>query len=290
MKTKIGKNVVSGLVVIGLLLCGNARAQIALQDGSLTTAVTSDNSTSVSTSFTVTTGASVLVVSLYDRDQTQNTGTSVSSPSSLSWGSQTISQAIFGDNLASSFADSSIFYLFDPTPGTQTITATDTSGGTPTAMTMQVYDLSGVNTSIAPAVYITNSSDIVGATPPLSLSVNLGAGTPAGAWAVVNASMADSGGGGFNMTASAGTTDYDYVVNNQSQIMGAVIHIAPGASTITENDPLGASDAPQTAFVAAVFTPVPEPSSWPLFIVGAAALGLTTVNRRKLRLSWSGAR
>jgi hypothetical protein len=34
MRTNKGKNVMSGLVVIGLLLCGNVRGQIALQDGS----------------------------------------------------------------------------------------------------------------------------------------------------------------------------------------------------------------------------------------------------------------
>src|SRR5580765_5887586 len=80
-RTKIASAVVLGLVLGGLLFCSNARALIALQDGS--TAMTfSTGSTSVSkNSFTVTSGASVLVVLLVDR----NNSSANSGPTSLTW-------------------------------------------------------------------------------------------------------------------------------------------------------------------------------------------------------------
>jgi hypothetical protein len=135
---KIGNNAVSALVLVGLLWCGNARAQIVLQNGS--TSVVTSSSSSISESLTVTAGASVLVVSLFDR----NGETGNLSPASLTWtapgyGAQTITRAVSENNAATTYADSDIYYLFNPNPGTATITATDTSGGSVSAMTLQAY-------------------------------------------------------------------------------------------------------------------------------------------------------
>ena len=243
-KRRIAKAATLGLALIVYLFCGSARAQIALQDGSLTNLSISDNSASVSTSFTVTEDASVLVVSLYDRCQAVGL-----SPTSLSWGTQTLTRIVSQNNETSHYADSDIFYLFNPAPGTQTITATDTSGTTPSAMDMQVYTLNNVNTNVPPMTYQVGSGNMYP-----SLTLTLGSNTPSGAWAVVTSSAGDSGGGNFNMTSSSGTLTYDYVVNNQSQIMGGVAGLAPGATVLTENDSCG-SCGPQSAFVAAVFTP-----------------------------------
>jgi hypothetical protein len=255
MKTKTGKNVMSGLVVIGLLWCANVRAQIALQDGSLRTAATSANSTSVSTSFTVTAGASVLVVSLYDRNESLTAPTNGNSPSSLSWGSQTISRVVSINNLNDHYADSDIYYLFNPTPGTQTITATDTTGSTPSAMTMQVFTLSGVN-NVAPVPYGVANADIdsIG-----FITLTLSSGTSSGAWAVVNGSAGDNG-SGYNISSSGGMTNWDYIFNNQSQIMGAIEDLPGGSTTITNSDTT--KNNTQTALAVAVFasgasTPAP---------------------------------
>ncbi len=88
VRARIVKRAVPGLVLAGLLLCGNVRAQIILQDGS-TTGITKNNGpTSVTNAFTVTAGASVLVVSTYVQN---NVGSDVA-PSISVWGSQSFTQ------------------------------------------------------------------------------------------------------------------------------------------------------------------------------------------------------
>ena len=270
-------------VVTGFLWCGNAAAQIALQDGTPLTAATSATSASVSTSFTVTTGAQVLVVSLYDRNQSLTAATNGPSPSSLSWGTQTITRVVSQNNLASHYADSDIFYLWNPTPGTQTITATDTTASTPSAMTMQVFTLNGVNTNVAPASYGIGSSD-VDALPGNAISVTLAGSTPGGAWAVVNASAGDSSAsdglpGGLAITSSSGATNWLQIPNNQDQVMGVVENLAAAISTVTAVDPT--QNGTQVGFAVAVFAPVagtPAPTN-------VVATGQTN----QVALSWQDA-
>jgi hypothetical protein len=177
MRIKAVKYVMSGLVVIGVIWCGSSQAQTFVQDGSLNTAVTSASSSSVSTSFTVTAGAQALVVSLMDRNESLTAPTNGASPSSLLWGTQTIARVVSQNNLTSHYADSDIYYLWNPTPGTHTITATDTTSSTPSAMTMQAITLSGVNTNVAPATYGIGNADVDG-TP--GISVALAGSTPGG--------------------------------------------------------------------------------------------------------------
>ena len=251
MKAKAGKNAMCGLAVMGLLLCGDAQGQIFVQDGSLNTAVASANSNSVSTSFTVTTGAQALVVSLMDRNNSLTAPTNGLSPSSLLWGTQAISRVVSQNNLASHYADSDIYYLWDPTPGTQSITATDTTGRTPSAMTMQVFSLSGVNTNVAPATYGIGNADVDGI-PGNAISVTLAGSTPGGAWAVVNASGGD-GGAGLAISSSSGVTNWVHIDNNQSQVMGAVENLSGGSSTITAYDPT--QNGTQVGLAVAVFAP-----------------------------------
>ncbi len=130
------------------LTSGTGSGRIALQNGSLSSVVTNGNLSSISaTNFTVTSGASVLVVSLYDRNQTSG-GSATPAPASLAWGSQTLTRIVSQSNDTSHFANSVIYYLFNPAAGTQTITATDTNASVPSALTMQVYTLSGVNTAV----------------------------------------------------------------------------------------------------------------------------------------------
>ena len=248
MKTAIAKYAMSGLALIGALLCGNARAQIYVQDGSLNTAAATANSTSVSVpSFTVTAGAKVLVVSLYDRNQSLTAPTNGSSPSSLSWGTQTITRVVSQNNLTSHYADSDIYYLWDPTPGTFTITATDTTGQTPSAMTMQAFTLGGVDTNVAPVTYGIGNADIdsIG-----FITLTLANNTPGGAWAVISGSAGDNG-SGYYITSSGGTTNYDYIVNNQSQIMGAIEVLPGGPTTITNGDTT--ANSTQVGLAVAVF-------------------------------------
>lgn len=83
MTTKIAKHTILGLALLGLFGCASARAQIALQDGSTNKIISNSGSSSISTNFTVTSGASVLVVSLYDRNNVASESAPASRPGAL---------------------------------------------------------------------------------------------------------------------------------------------------------------------------------------------------------------
>lgn len=219
------------LALIGLLFwCGQGRAQIILQDGSATAIAANTNVTSISQSFTVTPGADALVVQLYD----QNNIASDSGPTSVSWGAQPLVKAGGEFDPRGIYSSSDIWYLFDPTPGTNIITATDTSTGTVTALAMQVYSLNGVDTTVAPVFY--NINGPYGTNGFVTLSDN----TLAGDWAALDFSY------GFNSTfdmsiqSTTGTTNFGQsVLGDYDVIMGAVLNLASGATTISVGNAIG---------------------------------------------------
>jgi hypothetical protein len=282
-----------GAAAVGLLLSATAQAQIAVVDGSLTTGAQgagASNSGSnlgsdfLSQSFMVSSSADVLVVNIYDRNQILQGAGIGTEPSSLSWGSQSINRVIAQNNDTSHYGDSDIFVLYNPTPGMQTITFTDsqTSGGGPTGVSglaMQVYDLSGVDTTVAPVTFGVGNSDITG--QALNLPVTT---TMAGAWADVVVSSGD-GASGFptadTITSSSGTPSYQWVLANQSALFGGVQSMAAGASTLTFAT--ANTTSPQVGFAAAVFEPlgsVPEPSSLALIGLGTLAFGFISRFRK----------
>ena len=260
-----------GLALVGFLLCGNARANIALQDGS-TAVTTSTGSTTVSkNNFTVTAGASVLVVSLVDRNNSSVNG----GPATLTWNGgapQTLTQVVSVNGNGSTWAWANIYYLFNPTPGTATITATDASGNTPSVMAIQAYTLNGVDTSVAPVPYTINGN------PVGTLTLPLGAGTPMLAWAVVDSSYGTTTGGGFHLSANGGTLNYTLSVVTIQEAMGYVADLGPGSSTIKATDTSGGTQ--KMAIGVAVFAP---------FLPGPAApVGLTaTAGTNQVQLSWT---
>ena len=231
------------LAVVALQRCGQAHAQIVLQDGSMTSVVYNSNSNSISQSFTVTPGASALVVSLYD----QNNVATDSGPASIFWGAQTLTKVGGQYDPRGIYSSSDIWCLFNPLAGTNTITATDTSTGTVTAMAMQVYTLNGVDTTVAPAFYSTNGPYGTNGT------VTLAASNVAGNWVVLDFSY------GFNSTfdmsvdSTSGTTNYvQAILGGYDVIMGAVLNLAPGPTTISVGNAIGGG-VPK-AMVLAVFT------------------------------------
>src|SRR5262245_50724378 len=231
-RTTIASALVLGLVLGGLLLCSNARAVIALQDGS--TAMTfSTGSTSVSkNNFTVTSGASVLVVLLVDR----NNSSANSGPASLTWNggaAQTITRIASTNGAASTWAWDNVYYLFNPTPGTATITATDSSGATPSMMAIAAFTLSGVDANVTPVPYAS------GVQPVNNLTVALGAGTPAFGWAVVSSSYGTTTGNGWQLSASGGPLTWSYGNTTIQEGMGYVGPLNPGSSTVTGRDASG---------------------------------------------------
>jgi fibronectin type 3 domain-containing protein len=271
-RTTIANAVVLGLVLGGLLLCSNAHALIALQDGS-TTMTFSTGSTSVSkNSFTVTSGASVLVVLLVDR----NNSSANSGPALLTWNggaAQTITRIASTNGAASTWAWDNVYYLFNPTPGTATITATDSSGGTPSMMAIAAFTLSGVDTAVTPVPYAS------GVQPVNSLAVALGAGTPAFGWAVVSSSYGTTTGNGWQLSASGGPLTWSYGNNTIQEGMGYVGPLNPGTSTVTGRDASGGTQ--KIGISVAVFSPyLPGPS---------APSGLTTTDgeTNKVDLSWT---
>jgi len=242
-KFEIAKIASLSLAIIALQWCGEAQAQIVLQDGSMTAVTTDANSNSISQTFTVTPGASALVVSLYD----QNDIATDSGPASITWGTQPLTKAGGEYNPRGIYSSSDIWYLFNPLAGTNTITATDTSTGTVTAMAMQVYSLNGVDTTVAPEFYSTNG--------PYGTNgiVTLTDDTVAGDWAALDFSY------GFNSTfdmsiqSSSGTTNYiQAILGDYDVIMGAALSLAPGATTISVGNAIGGG-VPK-ALAVAVFT------------------------------------
>ena len=250
MKENIGISVMVGLTAIWLGLGSSAQAQIAVHDGSAAVIIQNDGPTSISTNFTVTSGASVLVVSLYD----QNNVSSDTTPSTLAWGSQTLSKAVGENNGRSLYADSDVYYLFNPTSGTNTITAT-ASGGTNYAMAMQVYTLSGVNTGVAPVTYGTNIAFGTNG------SVALSSSTPVGAWAALSFSYGFDSASGTFILSTSGKTNYAQVQNTSvtnfegdDVLMGSVSNLAAGASTISVGN-AGGGGVQMAATAVAVFAP-----------------------------------
>lgn len=101
-------------------------------------------------------------------------GNSTTAPASLSYGSQTLVRAVTATT-ANVYRNVSIFYLFNPAPGTRNITGTANNA----SVWLSAYTLNGVDTNSPP---LTGSVVTGGDT-----SVNFGvSGVPAAAWATVN--------------------------------------------------------------------------------------------------------
>jgi alpha-L-arabinofuranosidase len=245
LKTRIANSAMFGLAVAGLLLCGNAGAQVILQDGSTNSITKNNGPTSITNTFTVTQGASVLVVSTYVQN---NVGTDMA-PSISPWGSQSFTQVAGEFNARSVYASSDIFCITNPAPGTHSIIATDTSGGTVTAMAMQVYTLNGVDTTVAPLFFGANQA--YGTSKSVTFS-----GIPAGAWGAFSFSWAFNGSGN-TVTTTSGTLGYGQVFNDlpgyigQAVLMGGVANLAAGSTTVTVANPNGGGV--QSALAVAVF-------------------------------------
>ena len=222
MTTKIAKHTILGLALLGLFGCASARAQIALQDGSTNKIISNSGSSSISTNFTVTSGASVLVVSLYDRNNVASEfGARVPS-----WGAQTLTRIAGEYDARSTYATVATYYLYTPTPGAQTITATDTSGSNVIAMAMQVYTLNGVSTTNPPTVFTNNAAYTTNLNVALS-------GVPAGAWGVVSGCMGYNTEENTYLVPTSGTPGYAQILTGDDVVMGGVANLAAGAGTVS---------------------------------------------------------
>src|ERR1017187_9438517 len=230
-------NVLAGSIPVSVETPG---AGIVLQDGS--TAITVANGNTVSQSLTVTAGASVLVVLVEDKGASAVN----SEPATLAWGSQTILKAVAQDNSAPTLRGESIYYLFNPTPGTNNITVTLANSSTSVEMT--AYTLTGVDTTVAPQIGSGGDQ-----TSGITLNVP---GVAAGSCVVFNATWAANT-PNPTTTGTGGTTAISnlLVVDNQSTITSAGYILGLSAGI----DPFAAAWAAagqKNNFAVAVFTPV----------------------------------
>ena len=162
-----------------LLLSGQARAQIALHDGSANVYWVSANTETISV--TNTARANVLVVLLEDR------GNGATAPATLSWNGVTLTNAIQEQHSGTTQRGMAIYYVYNPPVGTNNLTATATGAGT---IALTAYTLSGVNTSVAPLVGGTNTGSSTGGTalPPFTINNVLN-----NSWAAVNITTGNAG-------------------------------------------------------------------------------------------------
>ncbi len=230
------------------------RANIAVQDGS--TAITSALTNTITlSSFSVTTGADVLVVLLEDKGAG---GAAVNvEPATLSWGGQTIAKAIAQDNPATTVRGESIYYLYNPMPGTHPITATLTTSANSIAIT--AYSLSGVNTNIAPKTGSNgNSTNTVAFNIPGILS---------GSCAAFNATWASATPDPV-ITGTGGTTTITNVTVNDglTTVMSAGYMLGLSVGTDAFAATWAASTGQKNNFAVAVFAP-----SMPINITAASA-------------------
>ncbi len=252
MKMAICNSVMSGMIGLGLLLGGNARAAIALHDGSIySTNTTGSGISTVTNHFTVSAGASVMVAALWDVNLQLNS----SSPSFLIWSNtslgttQMLTRTVTTNEQNYFYSDSDLYYLFNPSVGTGVIYATDTNGTAPTAMFLQTYTLSGVDPTVTPFAAAN------GNTSASSLSIITPNTTVAGSWAAVLSDNYNGGTGNSetNTCSSGGGVMLASRPDGTQDSAGYITNMASGASTITGT---GTGSATHMDVVAEVFAPL----------------------------------
>ena len=244
-----GWHCMSAALLLAVLAASNrqARADIALVDTaaeaglSMSIAESGQNSVTI-TNFTVSPMANVLVVLVEDKGASAVN----SEPATLTWGSQTILKAVAQDNPNTNLRGESIYYLFNPTPGTNTIAATVANN--PLNVEITAYTLSGVNTTVAPKV---GSGGNIGTSVTFTVS-----GVVAGSWAAANTTWSSqtpvptiTGTGGSNFMTSF------LMVDNQSTILtaGYIAGLSGGTDTFAA---AWATGTQKNNFAVAVFTPL----------------------------------
>jgi len=226
-----------------ILICGHAKAAIALVDGP--SAIDNGSGTSVSSvsSVNVSSTASVLVVLLAD------TGNGAA-PATLTWNSKTLNKVISKTANATTFREAAVYYLFNPGAGTANVTGTLGSSAT---WWLQSYTLSGVDTSIAALTGGTNSP-LSGSAASLAFSLT---NVPANAWAAVNCIFASTTATGIAITVTNGAangtvTTTKWNTSGSTVLMGYASGLSAGTNFFTAAT---TSTAQKFAFVGAVFTP-----------------------------------
>jgi hypothetical protein len=240
--------VLSGLA---LVLPAPVHAAIALKDAPVGITNSPLTSTSVSQSFTVTTtgNSNVLVVIMLDKS-TSSTGVS---PTTLTWNGLTLARAVRAIDTASSYRESAVYYVFNPTAGTANIIGTLTA--TPVCTYLQAYTLSGIDTN---ATLLTGSATSLSGTN-LTFTVS---SVAAGSWAAVGSVLGSKNVGlpvitGTGITSSNIFYGNDTSGDNCSFVFGSLSFLSAGLDTFQYSWTTNSSNIPTAnSFVGAVFTPL----------------------------------
>ncbi|HTB84164.1 MAG TPA: immunoglobulin domain-containing protein [Candidatus Sulfotelmatobacter sp.] len=234
-----------------LLLPAPVRAAVALKDAPVGITNSPLTSTSISQSFTVTTvgNSNVLVVILLDKS-TVSTGVL---PTTLAWNGLTLTRAVRAIDTASSYRESAVYYVFNPTAGTANITGTLTA--TPVCTYLQAYTLTGIDTN---AALLTGSATSLSGSN-LTFTVS---SVAAGSWAAVGSVLGSKNVGlpvitGTGITSSNVFYGNDTSGDNCSFVFGSLSFLSAGSDTFQYSWTTNSSNIPTAnSFVGAVFTPL----------------------------------
>ena len=222
---------------LALLLATTVQAQIAIQDGSPLPALAGLGSgPTVNQSFTVTAGASVLVVIVESRQAT----TALAEPATITWNGNTLDQVTNSQAATSNYRSMAIYHLYNPPPGTGNVTVTYSAAGNTIMIT--AYTLSGVNTVNPPIILQANNP---GTATTLSGDAT---GVATGSWAAI--------GSVWGNTTALTTVPNAVLVRStslggSSTIAGYVTNLSAGSVTIGVTN--GA--ATKGCFAAVIYAP-----------------------------------
>lgn len=281
LRMKLIKSLIKGalfaLTGALLLLNGNARAAIGILDGgtnAASTIITGNAVQGISLPFTVSSGASVLVVTLFDGNSDNLDVGPV-----LYWTNSTTATVTpltqFSTFTGYGFTWDDIYYLTNPPAGTGVVGGVETNSGVG-GMFMQAYTLTGVDTTIAPVQLNENSLDLGGNTT--LLTVTTPTNTVSGSWASIVSEQYNGGSGHYvtNLSTSGTVTQNLYQDTYVGQLdVGYIAGLQPGSSTIS-----AASDASGAMNLAAVvFAPV--------VAVGIPTNLVATSELNQVKLTWA---
>jgi hypothetical protein len=223
-------------------------------------AITTAAAATVTQSVTSTaTSNSVLVVLVEDHNVYN------AEPASLTWNGKTLTRAIQQDLNNGTYRGSAIYYCFNPPVGTANVSVTVTGAN---QTWISAFTLSGVDTNIPPEAVVPplTGSDGENATTNI-LQFNV-VGVKAGAWAVLNSTWANDGGGNPTITGTGGTDSHSYSDNNSTPVTSGYVS---GLSAGTDNFQCqwfpGSTGNQKANFAGAIFSPFSAAGAAPLIIV-----------------------
>ena len=195
--------------LIGTACSWTAQAAITIVDSAITPISNGANPTSFSiASFTVSSDADVLVVEVGTRGVNGSADT-------ITFGSQTLTLATQFPSAQTVFRDSAIYYLYNPTPGTATLSGTFSPTGI-SDYVLSAFTLGGVNTAIAP---ITAGADgQTSASTTATLTAAQAANVVAGSIAILE------------QTLNTGTTPFTYSATAAGNASGTGAQLWTGTS------------------------------------------------------------